>query len=154
MSGRGMTQTEALGLVAYLNRAGMLPAMEGQAAVWKDALWDVRAPDAMEAARRLVRQPDRVAYVKPGDVLREVRKLRADRIGGRRPPAPPEPLEPVRDLEFQRVYLLALGDGATEVEADAVACSALGQVRGQLPPANLPRLRALMAGKTEGGADG
>lgn len=149
-----MSQTEALGLVAYLNRAGLLPAMEGQAAVWQDALWDVRAPDAMEAARRLVRMPDRVAYVKPGDVLREVRKVRADRIGGRRPPAPPEPLDPLRDLEFQRVYLVALGDGATEADADAAACRAVGQVRGQLPPADLPRLRALMAGKTEGGADG
>lgn len=149
-----MSQTEALGLVAYLNRAGLLPAMEGQAAVWQDALWDVRAPDAMEAARRLVRQPGRVAYVKPGDVLAEVRKVRADRIGGRRPPAPPAPVEPLADLEFQRVYLVALGDGATEADADAAACRALGLVRGQLPPADLPRLRALMAGKTEGGADG
>jgi hypothetical protein len=151
-----MTQTEALGLVAYLNRAGMLPAMEGQAAVWQDALWDVRAPDAMEAARRLVRQPGRVAYVKPGDLLAEVRKVRADRIGGRRPPAPPEPLEPLADLEFQRLYLVALGDGLTEVEADRRACGALRLVRGQLPPADLPRLRALMAGRAESedGGDG
>jgi len=149
-----LTQTEAAGLVAYLNRAGLLPAMEGQAAVWRDSLADVRFLDAQEAARRLVRQPGRVAYVKPGDVLAEVRKVRADRIGGRRPPAPPGPLDPRADLEFQRVYLVALGDGETEAAADSLACERVGMLRGELPPADLPRLRALMAGKTEGGADG
>lgn len=153
MTGRELSNTEAAGVVAYLNRAGLLPALVGQAAVWRDALWGVRFPDAQEACRVLARQPDRVAYVKPGDVLREVRKLRADRIGGRRPPAPPEPLDPAADLAFQRAYLVALGDGATEADADAAACAAVGVVRGQLPAANPGRLRELLAGtfETEGG---
>jgi hypothetical protein len=141
-----MTEEHAALVVAYLNRAGLLPAMTGQAAVWRDALWGVRYADAVEACRALARQPDRVAYVKPGDVLREVRKLRADRIGNRRPPAPPVPLDPVEDLAFGRVYMLALGDGATEADADAAACAAAGVERGALPPANPGRLRELLAG--------
>ena len=149
-----LTQEQATGVVAYLNRAGLLQAVEGAGAVWRDALWGVRFEDAQEGCRALVRRAGGPRFVVPGDLLAEVRKLRAGRIGNRVPPAPPVELPAEAQAEFGRVYLRALGDGASETEADAAACRALGVVRGQLPPADLPRLRALMAGKTEGGAGG
>lgn len=142
-----MTEEHAALVVAYLNRAGLLQAMTGQAAVWRDALWGVRYEDAVEACRELARRPG-VVQLKPGDLLFEVRKLRAGRIGNRRPPAPPVELDAADDAKFGRVYLRALGDGGTEAEADAVACRVLGVERGALPPADPGRLRELLAGAT------
>jgi hypothetical protein len=140
-----MSNQEALALTTYLVRAGMLQPVSGQAAVWRDALAGVRYEDAQEAVRALARRPG-VVLVKPGDLLFEVHKLRASRIGGRRPPAPPVELSPEADAEFGRVYVRALGDGASEAEADAAACAAAGVVRGVLPAPEPGRLRELLAG--------
>jgi hypothetical protein len=142
-----MTEEHAALVVAYLNRAGLLQAMTGQAAVWRDALWGVRYSDAIEACRALARRPG-VVQVKPGDLLFEVHLLRKGRIGNRRPPAPPVELSAEADAEFGRVYVRALGDGATEAEADAVACAVAGVERGQLPAPAPGRLRELLAGAT------
>ncbi|AYN57522.1 hypothetical protein PBI_CORAL_47 [Arthrobacter phage Coral] len=125
-----MTQEQAVTLVAYLNRAGLVIAMEGQAAVWRDALYGVRFEDAQEAARELVRAGAvRERFATPADLYRAVKKLRAGRIGGRVPPAPPVPLDPAGEMVFGRAYLWALGSGASEDEADAVACKRVGVVR-------------------------
>ncbi|AYN57622.1 hypothetical protein PBI_COTE_49 [Arthrobacter phage Cote] len=124
-----MTQEQAVTLVAYLNRAGLVIAMEGQAAVWRDALYGVRFEDAQEAARELVRGGIRERFATPADLYRAVKKLRAGRIGGRVPPAPPVPLDPAGEMVFGRAYLWALGSGASEDEADAVACKRVGVVR-------------------------
>lgn len=125
-----MTQEQAVTLVAYLNRAGLLIAMEGQAAVWRDALYGVRFEDAQEAARELVRGGAvRERFATPADLFRAVKKLRAGRIGGRVPPAPPVPLDPAGEMLFGRTYLWALGNGADEGQADAVACKRVGVVR-------------------------
>lgn len=141
-----MTQEQAVALVAYLNRAGMLQAMEGQAAVWRDALHGVNFRDAQDGCRALVRRPDAPRFVTPGILLQEVRRIRAARIAGRDAPAPPEALAWADDRRFKRVYLGALGDGASEADADAAACAAVGVVR---PPAvesgQRPRLRELMS---------
>ena len=124
-----MTQEQAVLLVSYLNRAGLVLAMEGQAAVWRDALYGVRYEDAQEAARQMVREGIRERFATPADLYRAVRKLRADRIGGRVPPAPPVPLDAAGEMLFGRTYLWALGSGATEEQADAAACKRLGVVR-------------------------
>lgn len=124
-----MTQEQAVTLVAYLNRAGLVIAMEGQAAVWRDALYGVRFEDAQEAAREMVRAGIRERFATPADLYRAVRKLRSSRIGGRVPPAPPEPLDPAGEMLFARSYLWALGSGATEEQADAAACKRVGVVR-------------------------
>lgn len=124
-----MTQEQAVTLVAYLNRAGLVIAMEGQAAVWRDALYGVRFEDAQEAARELVRGGIRERFATPADLYRAVKKLRAGRIGGRVPPAPPVPLDPAAEMLFARAYLWALGSGATEEQADETACKRVGVVR-------------------------
>ncbi|AYN58275.1 hypothetical protein PBI_KEPLER_48 [Arthrobacter phage Kepler] len=136
-----MTQEQAVTLVAYLNRAGLVIAMEGQAAVWRDALYGVRFEDAQEAARELVRAGAvRERFATPADLYRAVRKLRSGRIGGRVPPAPPVPLDAAGEMLFGRTYLWALGSGASEAEADAVACKRVGVVREQLEgPGRDPR---------------
>lgn len=135
-----MTNEQAVGLVAYLNRAGLLIAMEGQAAVWKDALWDVAHADAQEACRLLVREGVPERFARPVDLLRTVRKIRRARIGDRVPPAPPVELPAAAGLAFHRAYLRALGDGAAEEMADAVACRSVGVVREVLAgPSRDPR---------------
>lgn len=125
-----LSQTEAVNVVAYLNRAGLLLAMEGQAAVWQDALWGVKYADAVEACRTLAREPLRNGrFVTPADVLGAVRRLRAGRIRDRVAPAPPVPLPPAIEKLFGQTYVRALGDGATEEQADELACSTVGVVR-------------------------
>jgi hypothetical protein len=140
---RRMTQEQALSLVAYLNRAGMLQAMEGQAAVWRDALEGVRYLDAQEAARSLVRRPG-LHWLSPGDLLAEVRAIRKARIADRVVPAPPVELDVDTEFRFRRAYLAALGDGASEPQADAEACKAVGVTRTQAPAANAGRLRKVL----------
>jgi hypothetical protein len=141
-----LTQEQAVGIVGYLNRAGLLQAVEGAGAVWRDALWGVRFEDAQEGCRALVRRAGGPRFVVPGDLLFEVRKIRAGRIGNRVPPAPPGDLPAEAQAEFGRVYLRALGDGASETEADAAACRWAGVVREAIKPGDPARLRELLAG--------
>jgi len=130
MSGRGMTQEEAVNVVAYLNRAGVLLAMEGQAAVWRDALYNVRYQDAVDGCREMVREGAiKERFAVPADVLRAVRKIRNKRLADAVPPAPPVPLDVAGELRFRRAWLRALGDGATEAQADGYACGVVGVVR-------------------------
>lgn len=124
-----MTQEQAVGLVAYLNRAGLVIAMEGQAAVWKDALYGVSYADAQEACRELVRKPDGPRILSPRDVYAEVKRLRRRRIADRVPPAPPVELSALDEIAFQRAFYRALGDGATEEQADGFACKSVGVER-------------------------
>lgn len=140
-----MNQQEAVNVVTYLNRAGLLWAMEGQAAVWADALWDVSFVDAQAACRDLVREGTASGRpATPADLRRHVRKVRSARIAGRVPPAPPEPLEWSKERAYAKTYLRALGDGATEEEADAAACALFGLVRTAIE-AKPGRLRELLA---------
>ncbi|QOP64942.1 hypothetical protein SEA_BRYNNIE_44 [Arthrobacter phage Brynnie] len=126
----GMTQEQAVAVVAYLNRAGLVIAMEGQAAVWRDALYGVRYADAVDACRELVREGAvRERFATPADVLRMVRRMRGKRLADAVPPAPPVALDVAADLAFRRAWLRAVGDGATEEQADAHACGVVGVVR-------------------------
>lgn len=125
-----LSQEQAVNVVAYLNRAGLLLAMEGQAAVWADALYRVRYVDAIEACRQVVREGAvKERFATPNDVLRMVRKLRGVRLAGKVPPAPPVELDVAADLAFRRAWLSAVGDGATEAQADEHACGVVGVVR-------------------------
>lgn len=148
-----MTPQETVLIVGYLNRAGLLWAMEGQGQVWHDAIGDrVSYPDAQEAARTLARtRGGEQRNVTPADLLTAVRRLRAARItgvpGDALHIAPPEPLDVTADLLWRRTYLAALGDGRTQDQAEGEANARLGLRPEPLvgPPTELRALTAAVA---------
>ena len=129
-----MNRQEAASIVAYLNRAGLLGAMEGQAAVWADALEDVPALTAQLVVRDMARTRTSVQrWVTPGDVaaaVADIRKANLARIGT--PPAPPESIDPddtAKQLTWTRAWIAAKGDGHEDAQADGIACTAVGVTR-------------------------
>ena len=123
-----MENTEAVALIGYLNRAGLVGAMEGQGAVWADALSDITANDAQEVARGLARnRTSAERWVTPGDIRSGARAVRQTRlVQAERDSAlllPPPATDDVRaEVEWTRAYRRALGDGLTAEDADVVAC--------------------------------
>jgi len=118
-------------VVAYLNRAGLVPAMEGQAAVWEDALADVAFVTAQEVCRDLAAGRMPVAqWVSTRTIADEVRRRRRanlDRMGT--PPDAPPGIDPddVRaNLTWTRTVRRHIGDGLTPEAATVAACSELG----------------------------
>jgi len=130
-----MENTEAVALVGYLNRAGLVGAMEGQGAVWADALSDITANDAQEVARGLARnRTSAERWVTPGDIRSGARSVRSARlVQAERDSAlllPPPATDDVRaEVEWTRAYRRALGDGQTAEDADAQACRVSRLVR-------------------------
>lgn len=166
-----MNNTEAVALIGYLNRAGLVGAMEGQGAVWADALSDITVNDAQEVARGLARnRTSAERWVTPGDIRSGARSVRAARLlQAERDSAlllPPPSTDDVRaEVEWTRAYRRALGDGCTAEEADARACQVSRLVRrGGLEArpvvqlvtqaarneAGAPAVRASLAASTEG----
>lgn len=106
-----MNRTEAAGIVAYLNRAGLVGAMEGQAAVWADALHDVAYADAQRVVRAMVRtRTSRERWVTPGDVTAAVAQARtwealeSDRARRSQRIDPPEGLTVEQAEAWRREY--------------------------------------------------
>lgn len=139
-----MKQTEAVTVVTYLNRAGLLHAMEGQGAVWADALEFVRFEDARDVARDLARTrrgADR--WVTPGDIIDGASRLRASRVNGRTPPPPP-PCIPhdnvAAQIGWQRTVTRHLADGLDDGAATAAALTEMG-----LPPLEIEHTRPVAA---------
>lgn len=136
-----MIQTEAASLVAYLNRAGLLWAMEGQAAVWADALVDVSYVTAQEVVRSMAAtRTSGSRSVVPGDVREAVRIVRHDRTKDVTAPNPPQELDghPGREKTWRLAYMQAIGDGQTPEQADDTACKATRVVRAVIEPAPRP----------------
>lgn len=79
-----MNEPEAITLLSFLNRAGLLRLMEDQGAVWADVLNDVTYQDAQEAAREIAKtRLSTERWVVPGDIrslVIKTRKRRYDRI--------------------------------------------------------------------------
>jgi hypothetical protein len=142
-----VNQTEAMSIVAYLNRAGLVGAMNGQGAVWADALADVSYATAQEVARGMARErtSDR-RWVTPGDVAAEVARVRRARVAAMPSPQPPEELDgvPAREIAWTRAYVAAIGDGQDEATADATACRAAGVTRAAVEAVHRP-VTALVA---------
>lgn len=140
-----MNQTEAANLVLVLNRAGLVQAMEGQAAVWAMALEDVSYVTAQEVARDMVKgRTSDMRWVTPGDIRAEVtrvRKIRTGALGVVNPPG--ELADRVADtIAWQRAYVEARGDGEEHEAAEKRACDAVGiPVPLQLEP--IPRPEAV-----------
>lgn len=141
-----MTHEEAHNVVTYLVAAGKLQPLEGQATIWRDALnhTRVRYTDAIEACRAIAAGTG--SWLTPGDVIAEVRKVRATRIGNRTAPEPPPALadDPAGQQRWIRAYYAALGDGRDETEADTSACKHLDVTRPTAPeitrPTHIPPL--------------
>lgn len=148
-----MNNEETGKVVAYLNRAGLIYAMENQVAVWHDLIGRLRYADVVEACRNIGR--DEAAggrlggsFLTPGAVAGEVRRLRARRSANHVVPAPPEGLEDdtAAQLQFHRAYMGALGDGAGVDGADAAACSAVGVTRPPAVAADPARMKRVLDG--------
>lgn len=139
-----MNQTEAVTVVTYLNRAGLLHAMEGQGAVWADALEYVRFEDARDVARDLARTrrgADR--WVTPGDIIDGASRLRASRVNGRTPPPPPPCIphdNPMAQIAWTRTVTRHLADGLTDAEATNATLAEMG-----LPPLQIEAARPVAA---------
>ena|GEM_PF-2444706 len=143
-----MNQSEATQLVTVLNRAGLVPALEGQGAVWASALEDVPYSTAVVVAKRIVatRTSDQ-RWVTPGDIRAAVTAQRKVHLDGMASPQPPMSLDgdPVREIAWMRAYRRAYGDTGDADEAMRAACAAL-RVRPDAPaitttrPLELPAL--------------
>jgi hypothetical protein len=134
-----MNQTEALTLVGYLNRAGLLQALEGQAPVWADALDDVAINDARESARALAKTTAR--WVTPGDIRAGVKTLVRQRVQDLQIPAPPESIHPddtATERAWVRAYVAAIGAGQTPDVADVTACASVAVTRPLIDAAPRP----------------
>lgn len=143
-----MNQTEAQTLVTYLNRAGMLQALEGQAPVWADALDDIAFPDAIESARALAKTSAR--WTTPGDIRVGVKALRNRRIDAMDHIDPPECIDPAdtgRLIAWRREVNASVGAGMTSAQADVVACRVLRITRRDAiaAPRPVPELVAQVA---------
>lgn len=124
-----MNHTEATTLVTVLNRAGLVPALEGQAAVWQMALDDVPFPVAQTVARRMIatRTSDQ-RWVTPGDIRAAVATERKRLIGRMTSPQPPQQLadDPRAEHAWTRAYVTAIGDGHEPADAEQLACDHVG----------------------------
>ncbi|MFV2143209.1 hypothetical protein [Isoptericola sp. G70] len=128
-----MNQIETTTIITVLNRAGLVGALEGQSAVWAEALDDVRFEDGREATRQLVRtRTSDERWVTPGDIRALAKKVRLDRYNSlpfrlQNPELPP-PISgdwhPRDEITFTRTYRDAVLDGKTPDDAYADACRA------------------------------
>jgi len=124
-----MNRTEATQIVTYLNRAGLVGAMEGQAAVWADALEDVSYVTAQEVVRAMTKtRTSGLRWVTPGDVRDAVTTIRRDRLAKIRPVDPPSALDgiPARENAWAASYRRAIGDGLDTTDAYVAACAEHG----------------------------
>lgn len=72
-----MERHQTVALMDYLNRAGHLRIVEGQVAVWHDALSDLDADAASDAVRTIVRERTSAERpVVPGDIRAEINRAR------------------------------------------------------------------------------
>lgn len=136
-----MNQREATMIVGWLNRGGLLWAMEGQGEVWADALQDVPFETAFEVAKTMVRERTSTSRaVVPADIRAKVEEIRKQRIAVMAAPQPPETLDghTRREIEWRKAYVRHIGDGLSEAEADRRACAEVGVVRPDLQIAPRP----------------
>ena len=77
-----MNRIEVTGLLAYLDRLGLLAFKPGMEDAWFDVVSHLSADDATTAARRLAAQdlPDGRFVARPGDVIDAVGQIRRERI--------------------------------------------------------------------------
>ena len=119
-----MNRTQTVELITYFNRAGLVGAMEGQSAVWADALADIRSEDAQTVAREIVRtRTSSQRWLTPGDIREAVHSLRATRVHRAPPVTAPDP---DNGIEWRKVWTQLLSDGYHPIEAYRHACAHVG----------------------------
>lgn len=78
-----MNRTQTAAAVSYLNRAGLVGAMEGQVAVWHEALEDLAMEDVEPAVREIVRtRLSTERWVTPGDIRAATLKTKPRPVPG------------------------------------------------------------------------
>lgn len=119
-----MNEAQALAIVTWLNRAGLLWAMENQAEVWADALGDIHPETALLAAKEIskTRTSDQRA-ITPGDIRKHVDTIRTRRLQGVQPGEPPSELadRPLDHARWNKLRNWQIGNGMTPELADAYA---------------------------------
>jgi hypothetical protein len=77
---------------------------------WHDVLGGYRLEDARQAAAQLA---SRQAFIAPGELVPEIRRIRAERIGSQQPAYEPPPGDETvpQYLARRRAQLRAIGDG-------------------------------------------
>lgn len=118
-----------------LNLSGDL--RQGQSGVWVEAIAKagvaVSMEDAIEAALRLgvTRTAERGdTWVTPGDLIREVKAIRSDRISAAGVlPTPPAELTPGEAVQWQRALVRLIGDGRDVADARDRADRLVGYTR-------------------------
>lgn len=113
-----MNTTDALELVQLVKALCPGTPMEpGTPRAWAMVLRDVSVKDAGEAVRRVYLNggSDRelgARRLEPDDVLREVRRMRQERVAAAPPFVPVDPdASPVAQINAQRAYYRAAADG-------------------------------------------
>lgn len=86
---------------------------------------------SLDEARRIIvaHYASTREWIMPADVNTASRMIRRARLGVMQTPQPPSGLTVAQELDWQRAFRRAVGDGLTDAEADEVACDALGVVR-------------------------
>lgn len=119
-----MNESQALAIVTWLNRAGLLWAMENQAEVWADALGDIHPETGLLAAKEIARtRTSDQRAITPGDVRKHVETIRVRRLQGVETGHPPSELadRPKDHARWLKLRNWQIGNGLTPELADAYA---------------------------------
>ncbi|GAA4680193.1 hypothetical protein [Nocardioides nanhaiensis] len=121
-----MNVSEAAAALSVCSSFDRRTVGEADAQAWAAALPDVRFEDARDAIVAHYRETRE--WIMPADVLRRVRLVRRERLVGIAAPTPPAALadDPRAEQRWARVARNAIASGATEQEAAATACRAVG----------------------------
>ena len=133
-----MTPADAAEVLALAAAFDNRSVGEANALAWSAAL-DERV--TVDDAKRIVTEHYSRSreWIMPSDVNAASAILRRSRLDRMATPEPPETLggDPAREIEWQRAYRRAIGDGYDESMADQIACRSLDTFRPQI--ATVPR---------------
>jgi hypothetical protein len=83
---------------------------------WADVMWDIPLADAKAVCAEMVRRGER--FIEPGFVVRDVKKIRRDRIAKFGPLTPPPGLDDAAERAWLRRAVTAVASGSAKTPAD------------------------------------
>lgn len=120
--------------------AAICPAQkwdEHSPAAWLELLGDLRYEDARQAVFNLGRQQP---FIAPSDIIKEVKRIREERIKNNPLPDPPDDLTVPQFIAWKRLTLKAVADGEVTFDPRPEL------ERGYEPPPPPPRVQELVSG--------